>query len=404
MIICFLVFVFVTSVIQCSSFVFLHIKSKSDKQILTTAIKDSYAEISKDISVDEHGAISKLLKLCSAHFTSQALHSFVQLGIADIIGENELTLREISIKISANTNEDALLRILRLLTTVDVLENKYVDDEFVFSLADAGLLLQQNKGSSSMACCVSHWMEDSLWNVGQHLPQYIRGDPHTVGKDPFTLTNGIKSDFYYNTKDHPESLRFANDFVKLISEYEIRAVVDCGLDWSLYNDKIILDIGGFNGKLLQSIQTRYSKLICKSLDLPNVIEKIDKKPQGVELVSGDIFDPISIPFSNVIILKHFLDKCMWNDDQTNKIIKNCYDILPDDGELIIVDAVIPDPGESGKSLQLSLDMMYMLVGRENQRRSSEWQSLAMNAKFTLSHIFDTHIPSCSVIVLTKTRT
>lgn len=357
----------------------------------------------KILSDDEMNlATMELLKISSAHFTSQALHSFVDLKIADIISNKSLSLQDISEQIGPNTNKDALLRILRLLTSVDIIENEYINDTFVFRLTNVGYLLQTKSHQPSMASCVHHWLEDPLWNVGQHLTSFIRGDDETLGKDPFTLRNGVSSDFYYNKNDHPQSLQYANDFVRFISDSEINAVVHGGIQWSEYDNKVILDVGGFNGKLLSAIHAQYPKLICKCLDLPQVIDNIEQKQQHVELIPGDIFDTSSIPKCDVIILKHFLDRCMWSEQETECILKTCYNALPNDGVIIIFDAVLPDASEEeGKALQLSLDFIYMLVGRERQRTQQEWRILVEKTGLKIDEVIDTHIPTCSAIVLTK---
>jgi hypothetical protein len=347
-------------------------------------------------------ATLQLLKISSAHFTSQALRSFVELGIADILSDKSLTLEEISEQIGPRTNMDALLRILRLLTTVDIIENECNTCTFVFRLTVTGSLLQTKKYQPSMASCVNHWLEDPLWNAGEYLTSYIRGADETLGKDPFTLRNGLSSDFYYNPHDCPQSLQYANDFVKFISDSEINAIVYGGIQWSKYDHKVILDVGGFNGKVLSAIHFQYPNLICKCLDLPEVITNIVQKPLHVELIPGDIFDPSSIPTCDVIILKHFLDRCMWNEKETESILKTCRDILPKDGVVIIFDAVIPDAKEEeNKGMQLSLDVMYMLVGRERQRRKEEWSILAEKTGLIIDEVIDTHIPTCSAIVLSK---
>jgi hypothetical protein len=357
----------------------------------------------KTLSVDEiNVATLQLLKISSAHFTSQALRTFVDLGIADIISDESLTLDEISTKIGPNTNMDALLRILRLLTTVDIIENECIKSTFVFRLTNTGSLLQKKLHQSSMVSCVNHWLEDPLWNVGQNLTQYVRGDDEAVGKDPFTLRNGMSSDFYYNRNQRPQSLQYANDFVRFVSDSEINAIVHGGIQWSKYDNKVILDIGGFNGKVMSALHYQYPNLICKCLDLPEVIGSINQKPRHVELIPGNILDPSSIPTCDVIILKHFLDRSMWNEKETECIIKTCYDVLPNDGVVIVFDAVIPDAKEEGgKAMQLSLDFIYMLVGRQRQRRRDEWRILAEKTGFIIKEFIDTHIPTCSAIVLTK---
>ena len=93
---------------------------------------------------------------------------------------------------------------------------------------------------------------------------------------------------------------------------------------------------------------------------------------------------------------------MLTETETECILKTCYNALPNDGVIIIFDAVIPDAREEeGKAIQLSLDFLYMLVGRERQRTKEEWRVLVEKTGLTIDEVIDTHIPTCSAIVLTK---
>merc|ERR1740139_1059815 len=76
----------------------------------------------KVLSVEEADAsIQPLMNLASAHFASQALNAIITLGIPDIIGNATMTIGDIASNIEGSTNEDALLRTMRLVSTVGIL-------------------------------------------------------------------------------------------------------------------------------------------------------------------------------------------------------------------------------------------------------------------------------------------
>ena len=363
-------------------------------------------------SNDIDQAILPLMELSSAHFTSQALNAFVQLDIADLLGDDKLTLEELCALIGPNTNADALLRTFRLLVSAGILDHATndADEKDVFSLSNTGALLQtQVPGQPSLASGISHWMEAPLWDSWLCLPDYIKGtrqDENNV--DPFQRANGQSSDYYYNAEHHPQSLQYANDFVRFISDGEVDSIVK-SLDWSKYSGKTILDVGGYNGKLLDAIaaaEHMHSSMNIKyqCLDLPQVIANVKQKPQHVELIGGNILDPSSVPPCDVILMKHFLDRCMWTEEETIRILQTCHGRIPQDGHVILGEAVIPDFGQAreGKNrMQVSLDALYMLVGRERQRTESEWRLITELAGFQVEEIIHTSSASCSLIVLTK---
>jgi hypothetical protein len=376
-------------------------------------------------------------------------------------------------------NKDALLRTMRLLTTIDIVheeeevkqqQQKQNDDDddddgssisIYFSLTKLGKCLRsRNSNKPSMASCIQHWMEEPLWDSWLYLSDYIIEDDNNDNENendknenenedsnsdsdlhknennvllPFERANdGISSDYYYNEIDHPESLKHANDFVKLIHEQEINAIVNWDY-WSLHcRGKRLVDIGGHNGLLVAAIAQKEPTIDCYCLDLPEVIlnssmnEKIKQiiEQNNVTMVPGNVFDSQTIPSCDVILMKHFCDRCMWTDEETVQILKSCSSALIDAdtdtdtdtgtgtaGKIIIADAVLPDVGyntqedavnnNEQQQLALYLDALYMLVGRERQRTKMEWEKLASLSNLNLVSVHSTNVPSCSIIVMEK---
>jgi hypothetical protein len=376
-----------------------------------------------------------LWKLASAHCASQALNTALRLGIIESLGDTAggLTLEEIADTIGPTTQRDALLRTLRLLTTVDILDEEQLvapNGDIRFSLTPTGELLRSSE--SGMGAGVQHWMERPLWSAWLELPDYIRegggGDGKSNEALPFDRANGgVSSDFYYNAKDHPESLHHANTFVRWIHEQEVEAVVH-GYDWSansLANNETLVDIGGHFGTVLAAIAKQHPTVNCVSLDLPEVIASAPRSPPGVELVGGNVMDPSTIPTCDTILLKHFLDRCMWTEEETVQVLRSCHAALRNDagGRVIIAEAVLPNIGDYGASktsdvknnnhsisiptttaaTTLSMDALYMLVGREGQRTAAEWDQLASRAGFRIERITPTSVPSCYLLVLEQQK-
>ena len=420
-----------------------HTNNNLQQRFNELCLYNSKSEIDNDSnSIDR--ALLKTMNILSANFKSHALHAFVQLNIPNIMGDRSMSIDQIATELSKSAdlggdsdrhiNKDALLRTMRLLKMIDVVNEEYVTTNFEhdvlekeedtkdvlsssleieilkFQLTSYGKLLQSTDGSkhggtgSNISSCILHWMEKPLDSAWHKLPDYILGDP----SDPFTQTNGLSSDYFYNINDNPQSLEYANDFVKLISDIEIQSIVKY-FDWSALDGKTIVDIGGYNGKVLGEIASHYpnTRLTLKSLDLPQVISSIDKStiPTDVELIEGDVMKPSTIPPCDVIFMKHFLDRCMWTEEETVNILKTCSNIISgSNGMIILGEAVIPsgrneEANEEG--IRLSLDALYMLVGRERQRTRFEWKDLAERANLQISEIIATSSASCYVLVLTN---
>mmetsp|Transcript_13519 Transcript_13519/g.15929 ORF Transcript_13519/g.15929 Transcript_13519/m.15929 type:complete len:436 (-) Transcript_13519:34-1341(-) len=379
----------------------------------------SLSKTPKILSSDETAdATLPLMQLASAHITPQVLRCLVELGIPDIIGNDNMTIDEIVNEMSVGDHDpihncriekDALLRIMRLSATIGITIEELVSREHsrsdeqvnAYGLTPMGALLQtkQVTGQLSLASCVQHWTEAPLWNSWLHLPDYIIGEgvtdqPHL----PFDRANGMSSDEYYG---HDKgSLKIANEFVRTISDGEISAIVE-GFEWRTLSGKTIVDVGGHNGIVIGAVAHKYPNIECICLDLPEVVASAAKPPPGVKLVGGDIMDPTSVPKCDAIFMKHILDKSMWDEEESVALLRSCHVALPRDGKVILGEAVLPNVGTEGGSMQLFMDVQFLLVGREGQRTESEWTDLARKAGFKIESINRTSSASCYIIVLTK---
>ena len=382
-------------------------------------------------------AAQSLMELASRHFASQALHAFVKMGVPDIVGEAFMSIDQISDLLDEGiggslqrrkVNRDGLLRIMRLMvaegvliqtkapvinggssaTSIDEVEAHTCTS---FGLSAKGKLLRSG-GQRDLTSVVLHWMEKPLWNAWAELPNYITGDSAVsqdteesgsrVAKDilPFEKANGMSSDDYY-CQENAESLKNANEFVRYISNEEEKAVLS-GFNWVHLSGKTLLDVGGHQGKIMGLIASKYPEIKCRCIDLPEVVSSATP-PEGVELFGGDIFRG-DLPPCDVIFMKHFMDKVMWDEKETIQILSLCRDALPDGGQIIIAEAVLPDDCSSATGtdrLHLYIDVLFLLVGRDAARTKSEWNCLATKSGLRVDWITATSAPSCYIIVLSK---
>ncbi|GJS13920.1 caffeic acid 3-O-methyltransferase-like protein [Tanacetum coccineum] len=59
--------------------------------------------------------------------------------------------------------------------------------------------------------------------------------------------------------------------------------------------------------------------------------------RGITHVGGDMYD--CVPQGDVIFMKWLLGNV--GDDQGSKLPKNCYNAMPDDGKVILTEAILP---------------------------------------------------------------
>ena len=346
--------------------------------------------------MDERVVVS-LMQLAQAHFVSQALYTCVHLYIPDILGDNTMTVQEICHAMDCQPNKEALLRTLRLLVAVGILQECVDEDETTckFGLSSTGALLQTSH-NSSMASFVSHWTEPSMWKAWSFLPDYVAGN---VTCSPFQAANGISLIDYY--KEHSQSAQHRNNVARFVSSGEIPAILS-GYDWNALENKTIVDIGGGYGDMMSALSQNFPSMRCICLDLPNVISQAKRLEGSVNLVPGDMFNISSIPSCHVILMKHVL--CDWNDEDAVQILQNCHAALPPDGKVILADALLASGKEAFNSHQIQayIDVLLMVVGNSRMERSkAQLRMMARQAGFKIETVTATASPSVNITVLSK---
>uniref|UniRef100_A0A7N2MDA7 O-methyltransferase C-terminal domain-containing protein n=2 Tax=Quercus lobata TaxID=97700 RepID=A0A7N2MDA7_QUELO len=142
----------------------------------------------------------------------------------------------------------------------------------------------------------------------------------------------------------------------------------------------LVDVGGGLGVTINLITTRYPNIKGINFDLPHVIQHARPYP-GVEHVEGDMFE--NVPEGHVIFMKSILHD--WSDEYCLKLLKNCYNAIPNDGKVIVVEAVIPTmPNISTpmkSTYQLDMLMMTQYTGGK-ERTQEEIMALATMAGFS----------------------
>ena len=371
-------------------------------------------------------AETRLLQLSTAHFTSQALHSFVVLGVADVFQDEEsvttLTVEDIAHRLKerkinpVSVPIDALYRILRLLTASDVVVQELQQDEsggletISFGITDTGRLLQQPKAEAttnsqhSFAPFVLHWMENPIWDAFSQLPEYIL-DGSNTSIYPFDRAHGGMGAPEYYSQDTHANAKFRqhrSQVAQMVSTSEIPALMKA-IDWPSFSDQTIVDIGGGFGDLMAAVSQTYNQynLTCVCLDLPSVVHGTEA-PEGVTLVPGDMFESETIPPCDAIITKHVL--CDWPDEDVIRMLQSCHLALVQGGKLMIVDAVLVDGPDASNQwqIQTSVDVLLMLTGRHMDRSASQWKRLAAMSGFQIEKVISCpSAPSLNVSVLSK---
>ncbi|KAK8641236.1 hypothetical protein V6N13_010655 [Hibiscus sabdariffa] len=311
-----------------------------------------------------------------------SMHAAIQLDIFEIMAkagpDAKLSPKEIAAQL-ATTNPEApsmLDRILRLLASHSIVGCSMADDEGnpqrLYALTPVSRFFVRNEDGVSLAPLMNLIQDKVFLDSWSQLKDAI-----LEGGIPFNRVHGMNA-FEYPGKD-PRFNQVFNTAMKNHTTLVMNNILDAYKGFADLLDKVIVDVGGGLGVSLGFITSKYPSIKGINYDLPHVIQHATPIP-GVEHVAGDMFQ--NVPKGDAIFMKWILHD--WNDDHCLKVLKNCYEAIPDDGKVIVVEAVVPIVAESSYSVKLNFqkDVFMMTQNPGGKERTREqFGALATKAGF-----------------------
>jgi ubiquinone/menaquinone biosynthesis C-methylase UbiE len=245
-------------------------------------------------------------------------------------------------------------------------------------------------------------MSAPMWQAWLKLDDFVAGrtgggGDNNSGVAPWEAAHGVKV-FDFLGQHEANSLNF-NEYMSTLSGGANNAVLMKIVPWAEYETKRVVDVGGGFGTIARAIKTSFPKIDMHSLDHLGKVEQ----DHEVNLVAGDMFDASTYPKGiSAVLLKHVLHD--WDDEPCRQILRACHEALPDDGKVLVVDAVLPNPGEltdTRAAVQYHVDVLMMLfAGKERTKR--QWSDLAASAGFAVeSFRTDGPLPNLMLTTLVK---
>ncbi|XP_038905852.1 caffeic acid 3-O-methyltransferase-like [Benincasa hispida] len=328
------------------------------------------------------------------------LQAVFELGVFDILAKAgdgaELSAEQIAGEIT-NTNPDAtsmIDRMLRLLASHMVVGCSVGFDEDgkmqrLYSLNPVSKYYVHNEDGVSVAFNLSLIQDNVFLRSWSELKNAV-----IEGGIPFNRAHGVHA-FEYSSLD-PRFNQAFNASMRNHTTMFMKKIVKSYKGFA--NLKQLVDVGGGLGVGLQIITSTYPSIKGINFDLPHVIQNAPSYPD-VEHVGGDMFE--KVPKGDAILMKWILHD--WSEDRCVKLLKNCYDAIPDDGKVIVVDAVHPTVPETTSAARAVaqgdvLMMTQLLGGRERTR--DEFKAIATQAGFKRV-IFQSNVCNLWVIELFK---
>ncbi|KAF7820062.1 isoliquiritigenin 2'-O-methyltransferase-like [Senna tora] len=264
-------------------------------------------------------------------------------------------------------------RMLRLLANHSLLtcslksdDDEHGEVERIYGLSPAGRYFVHRDDGDTLAnyvrmvnsrviidVCLNY--KDAILDEGDNLFEKIHGKPM----------------YHYLETDAELSKSFHTSMADL-SYMEMKKILE-GYE-GFEGISTLVDVGGGNGMCLSMILSKYPSIKAINFDVPRVIQNAPSYP-GIEHVGGD-----------AIMLKYICHN--WEDETCIQLLKNCYEVLPEKGKVIVIDLITaeaPDSSNGAKYISSMDNFMFFCPGGTLK----EFESLCQSAGFSQFHLATT---------------
>ncbi len=296
---------------------------------------------------------SKLKSFFTDYWEYMAVSTACKLNLFDHLQEAK-TANQLATELSLN--EEKLLMLLNALHSADYL---YEKSEY-FKVNSLSELLTENNPESLKYACLN-------WS-GEHLISWQNLD-FSIKTGNSSFEEIYKKPFFDFLNDNPEKLHAYHKAMYEYAKDDYKCLPDV-IDFSKH--KSLMDVGGGYGAVLENIKNKNSNIECVLFDLPKVIDKVTIP--SIKKISGSFFEKIPNQTEAIILSRVLHD---WNDKKVSIILKNCFEALPNNGTLYVIENC-SDKIKIDLSL-LSLNMTAMCESYE--RASTQYILLCKNTGF-----------------------
>jgi SAM-dependent methyltransferase len=317
--------------------------------------------------------VAQLFNIATGFMKSQAIYVAAKLGISDLLNKGPKSIEELAEMTSVQ--ESALYRLLRALASIGIYIEKA---ENIFELTPMAAALQSDS-PMSLRPYVLLLGDKSWWDAWGNLLYSVQ-----TGEAAFNHIFGMNYSDYLE-KD-PALAQTFNKCMSSVSKAHEPAIVQ-SYDFSKYQK--IVDIGGGHGSLLSAILQGNPQLKGIVFDLPHVVGSIKKTDffpnDRVKIIGGDFFEKVPVG-GDIYLLKQIIHD--WDDTLSLKILKNCYEAMPPNGRILIIDTVIR-PGQN-QSTEKFFDLHMLVTASGGKERTEvDFRCLLESAGFEFRQIIPT---------------
>lgn len=329
----------------------------------------------------------RLRELVFGAACAAAVRAAARLGVADALGENPMTVEDLSAAVK--TQPGPLRRLLRGLSCYGVFAEQAPG---VFVHTDLSRLLREDDPHSLRAIalwCTEPW----TWDAWPRLDEAVRS-----GRDVVQGLYG-KEFFHYLNEDAPES---ADVFNRAMTTSSVQSARDVAESLDLSGSASVADIGGGQGHVVASLLEKYPSMRGTLLDLPRVVENADARlrPGGaladrVRIMGGDCREAVPVRAAAYII-KNILE---WDDESTARTLRNVRAAGGPGARVVVIENLVDDSPSMRFSTAMDLLLLLNVGGAKHTTESMVGRLTAAGLVIDdispvnpYLHAFDCHVP------------
>ena len=301
--------------------------------------------------------------LINSNVLARCVQVVSEYGVADAVADGASTASEIAAR--TGMDEDALARILRLLTAHGVFEQEGGS----YKNSPLSELLRSDHPQSMRSFA-------RMMNLPVFLESFAGlTETAKTGKPVKTF-----AEFMEYFAANPDQSSLFNAAMADKSRAVIPAVLEA-YDFSPFN--VIADIGGGRGHLIAGVLQQIPNASGILFDLPHVVAEAEGSDR-LQLQPGDFFAD-TLPTADAYLLMEVIHD--WNDEDSTKILSAVRKSAADGARLLIVEAIVSE--DPGPDFSKVLDIIMLAVTGGRERTPSEYETLLSKSGFRLEKIVPT---------------
>jgi len=270
-----------------------------------------------------------------------------------------------------------LQRILRYLACFDVVDEQYENQD-------------ENNNNQTIAFKSTDVLKqlpiNPMFFAEKFFPRLLEivdGSCNEVNTPAERILDG--KNYWQFVKESPEHNQlFINTLVSVTDELleDVPKIAEVIKNEDKSNASII-DIGGSTGQMMELLYKEMPTLKCINFDLAEVIGN-NKPIPNVKMLAGDMFNAETLPSTDIFFTKNVFHD--WSDEQCVSIMKNIQAKINDDGIMLSINYMLPEPAERKEAWwNRSMDMTLLaLFGKARTRTETEYRQIHLQAGFSIT--------------------